>query len=104
MNLSNELQGLKDMEAINREQVLFWENLKPADKVSQSIWGNFINLPRRTRYPALKSLVVVFFSKSFNVSYMAIFGTLSWGKLHSLYWAINQASPEPFSRTISRYC
>jgi hypothetical protein len=37
VKLGNELQGPEDMMAINREQVLFWENLKPSGKVTQAI-------------------------------------------------------------------
>jgi len=37
VKLGNELQGPEDMMAINREQVLFWENLKPTGKVTQAI-------------------------------------------------------------------
>jgi hypothetical protein len=37
VKLGNELQGPQDMMAINREQVLFWENLKPSGKVTQAI-------------------------------------------------------------------
>jgi len=37
VKLGNELQGPADMMAINRVQVLFWENLKPTGKVTQAI-------------------------------------------------------------------
>lgn len=37
VKLGNELQGPEDAMAINREQVLFWENLKPTGKVTQAI-------------------------------------------------------------------
>jgi cytoskeletal protein RodZ len=37
VKLGNELQGPENMMAINREQVLFWENLKPSGKVTQAI-------------------------------------------------------------------
>jgi len=37
VKLGNELQGPEDMMAINRQQVLFWENLKPSGKVTQAI-------------------------------------------------------------------
>jgi len=37
VKLGNELQGPADMMAVNREQVLFWENLKPTGKVTQAI-------------------------------------------------------------------
>jgi hypothetical protein len=37
VKLGNELQGPADMMAVNREQVLFWENLKPSGKVTQAI-------------------------------------------------------------------
>jgi hypothetical protein len=37
VKLGNELQGPADMMAINREQVLFWENLKPTGKVTEAI-------------------------------------------------------------------
>jgi hypothetical protein len=37
VKLGNELQGPQDMMAVNREQVLFWENLKPTGKVTEAI-------------------------------------------------------------------
>jgi len=37
VKLGNELQAPEDMMAINRVQVLFWENLKPTGKVTQAI-------------------------------------------------------------------
>jgi hypothetical protein len=37
IKLGSELQGPEDQMNINREQVLFWENLKPSGKVTQAI-------------------------------------------------------------------
>jgi hypothetical protein len=37
VKLGNELHGPEDQMAINRQQVLFWENLKPSGKVTQAI-------------------------------------------------------------------
>jgi hypothetical protein len=37
VKLGNELHGPEDMMAINRDQVLFWENLKDSGKVVQAI-------------------------------------------------------------------
>lgn len=37
VKLGNELHGPEDAMQINRDQVVFWENLKPSGKVSQAI-------------------------------------------------------------------
>lgn len=37
VKLGNELHGPEDAMIINRQQILFWENLKPTGKVSQAI-------------------------------------------------------------------
>lgn len=37
VKLGNELHGPEDEMSINRQQVLFWENLKPSGKVTQAI-------------------------------------------------------------------
>jgi hypothetical protein len=40
VKLGNELHGPEDMMAINRDQILFWENLKDSGKVVQAIKEN----------------------------------------------------------------
>lgn len=40
VKLGNELHGPEDMMAINRDQILFWENLKDSGKVVQAIKQN----------------------------------------------------------------